>query len=612
MIYENEKEHIEFSKGQLDDMVKGYPYIYKDLSTDEPYYADASFIRAIYNIPTTGMHQILDSAYNAKQNVLYMIIDGDDEHPVSAATSYNFTKIGRHEIKFVMPHHSPVVSGMFHNGCATLIGLSFYDFDSSEVVRGDYKNLLGYIDHNTNTPNNVVGIYGEQTLQNITDFNNIFVGTQVKGLDVATWIQPKGVVTSAFRDNKQLVYVNGLENWNTSTVTAMQQMFAACENLQSLSTIANWNMSNVTDISYMLDGCTHLTTIGDVSNWYSNSSKLSTTEGAFRNCYVLTSVGNLKDWNVSNVTTMKGMFDGCQQIKSFGNINSWNTSKVSNMEALFNNCPSMSSYNIDNWDVSNVATMQNMFSVNTSLTTLNGLSKWQPKVLANTSYMFQGCSNLKTIDSVSSLGQYGNITTTQQMFTGCVNLSSIGDLSSWRLSKLTNAEGMFQQCESLTSIGNTKDWGISTALTITARMFSACYQLTSLGDLSNWDMSSVTDMAFMFNGCQSLNGLNSLENWDVSSVQNMERLFSGCYQLTSIDLSQWDMSNVTTISLMFNGCSQLKTIKMGGNLTKLTEVSNMFLNVPNSSDCKFYYNSNEPKYVQVLNQLPSNWQKIPL
>ena len=55
----------------------------------------------------------------------------------------------------------------------------------------------------------------------------------------------------------------------------------------------------------------------------------------FGSCAQLTSVGDLSNWNVSNIKDMRRMFYGCEQLKSVGDLSNWNVSKVEDMDCTF-------------------------------------------------------------------------------------------------------------------------------------------------------------------------------------------------------------------------------------------------------------------------------------
>ena len=55
----------------------------------------------------------------------------------------------------------------------------------------------------------------------------------------------------------------------------------------------------------------------------------------FRECVLLESIGDLSNWNVSNVENISRMFYNCKQLKSVGDLSNWNVSNVKYMNNTF-------------------------------------------------------------------------------------------------------------------------------------------------------------------------------------------------------------------------------------------------------------------------------------
>lgn len=165
---------------------------------------------------------------------------------------------------------------------------------------------------------------------------------------------------------------------------------------------------------------------------------------------------------------------------------------------------------------------------------------------------------------------------------------------------------MFEDCTSLKTISGLNTLDLSKTTTLNS-MFSGCSGLTSL-DISTWDTSNVVDMTDMFYQCKGLTSLD-LSSWDTSNVVDMNYLFSNCQGLKSLDLSSWDTSNVTNMSYMFGSCIKLTSVKMGGDVSKVTNVGSMFNNI--STTGTFYYNS-QYDYSNIIAVLPSNWTAVPM
>lgn len=111
-----------------------------------------------------------------------------------------------------------------------------------------------------------------------------------------------------------------------------------------------------------------------------------------------------------------------------------------------------------------------------------------------------------TLTNLIKFPDTSNVTYMEYMFEGCSNLTSL-DLSSFDTSNVTSMYSMFDHCTSLTSL-----------------------------DLSNFDTSNVTRMNFMFWNCSSLTTLN-LSNWDTSKVTSYSNMFRDCSSLSTVTVA---------------------------------------------------------------------------
>ena len=120
------------------------------------------------------------------------------------------------------------------------------------------------------------------------------------------------------------------------------------------------------------------------------------------------SLGNIGDFDVSNVTDMSYMFEDCKSLESLGGLESWNTSNVTDMSYMFEDCKSIKS--------------------------LDGLESWNTGNVTNMSQMFWHCDNLTDISAVRSWTfnetKHGIYTVTA-MFRYCGKLSNISYIESW-------------------------------------------------------------------------------------------------------------------------------------------------------------------------------------
>jgi len=392
------------------------------------------------------------------------------------------------------------------------------------AIRFEYNNVSvtsGTILSTTTSPNPIYGNMDGTTWVVSTPANRINANTYCYGMFKAHYDSSIPAYLST------LTNIDFGDNFNTSNVTYMGQMFMGCTSLTTLN-ISNFNTSNVTDMSWMFGYCSNLTSL-NISNF--NTSYVTDMYCMFYDCSSLTSL-DLSNFNTANVTNMAFMFFDCSSLNSL-NLSSFNTSNVMDMSAMFEGCSSLTSLNLSNFNTSNVTSMYVMFSYCISLTSLN-ISNFNTSNVTNMAIMFSGCSSLTSLN-LSNFNT-SNVTDIYRMFDGCSSLTSL-NLSNFNTSNVTNMYGMFSQCSNLTSI-----------------------------NISNFNTSNVTSMQIMFWRCSSLTSID-LYNFNTTNVNDMRQMFEGCTRLTSLNLYNFDMSGLTshvsgstTYSGKYYMCSGLATI----------------------------------------------------
>ena len=181
----------------------------------------------------------------------------------------------------------------------------------------------------------------------------------------------------------------------------------------------------------------------------------------------------------------------------------------------------------------------------------------------NTSYMFNNCPSLTTLDL--SNFDTSNVTNMGSMFYNCPNLTTL-DVSKFDTNNVTDMNDMFYSCSSLTNL-DLSNFNTSN-VTNMSDMFYFCLDLTTL-DVSKFDTNNVTDMNDMFYSCSSLTNLD-LSSFDTGNVTYMNYMFSNCSNLTNLDLHNFDTSNVTSMGMMFQNCSNLTLDCSHWNVDKVT------------------------------------------
>ncbi len=299
--------------------------------------------------------------------------------------------------------------------------------------------------------------------------------------------------------------------------------------------ISGLNTKNVTDMSHMFD----------VFLWSGEA------------------MTGLSSISTANVTNCEEMFK--LHVYGFGEVlklskedlAGFDTSKVTNMAGMFADSE-IASLDLSGFKFDNVTTMQNMFFRNFGLETLILPADANTAKVTDLSGMFQGCSNLKTIENLTALDTV-SATTMANMFgrfyykgsrpyapmdyTGpCV---AAVDLSGFQTGNVTDMSGMF------------------------------CLPEVMALDVSGFDTSKVTAMKDMFD-------LPEVTALDVSALNTSKVTdMSGMFRLgkvKTLDVSTFDTSGVTLMGGMFQLASaQSLNLGAGFDVSKVESFYHMFV-----------------------------------
>ncbi len=255
-----------------------------------------------------------------------------------------------------------------------------------------------------------------------------------------------------FSDFSNLKTINFNNNFNTSKVTNMQDMFYNNSLLDNID-VSTFNTKNVIDMGGMFAMCGFISL--DLSNF--NTENLANifveeyrrNRSIFSRCPSLTTI-DLSSFNTTNVTNMRYMFYVCSSLTSL-DLNSFNTTNVTNMSEMFSTCSSLTTLDLSGFNTSNVTNMNYMFSDCSSLTSLD-LSSFNTSKVTNMSNMFSYCSSLTSLD-LSNFNT-SSVTNMDYMFSDCSSLISL-DLSSLKEFKYSGSgdnTGILIDCSSLENL----------------------------------------------------------------------------------------------------------------------------------------------------------------
>ena len=285
---------------------------------------------------------------------------------------------------------------------------------------------------NTPVLTTIYGIEGLNTANVTIMQGTFYRAASLQSVDLSAWnVDQVTTMSAMFSNANSLVSVGDLGGWNTANVTTMASMFNQTWALTNLN-VTNWNtarvermpfmfnharslptldvsgwvVDDVVDMASMFANTHSLTTIGDVSGW--NTANVGTgaapnhgsMHSMFDNATALQAL-DLSGWNVGNVANLANMFNMLNPegrvsvLTTIGDVRDWDTSSVTNMQNMFRSTV-FTELNLSNWDTSNVALMQEMFREARFLWRLN-LRGFDTRNATNMNGMFQDAFALQQI-----------------------------------------------------------------------------------------------------------------------------------------------------------------------------------------------------------------------
>ena len=352
------------------------------------------------------------------------------------------------------------------------------------------------------------------------------------------------------------VYFENMQYLNTSMVTNMSHMFDNATGFSGIECpdLSHFDTSKVTDMSYMFKSChpMHL----DLSSFTFNPSANFT--GMFEGFSVMESLTlpasanylpndafssiverEYLEWYVKlflpNGTVPQGATQGNGYIQWKGGYFLWDGVLPEAYAVLSTDKKTLTFY-CDNsrsnktgttFDLNTGSNLPGWYSSRSSVEKVVFDSSFENARPTNCFDWFYQMSALKSIDGIKYL-RTDQVTNMSFMFSGCSGLKSL-DLSGFNTSNTTDMESMFEGCSGLTSL-----------------------------DLRGFNTSSVRHMEFMFQNCSGLKTID-VSHFDTSKVTGMSYMFHNCSQLVSLDLSSFNIKNFYTAGMM-KDCSGLRTV----------------------------------------------------
>ena len=372
-------------------------------------------------------------------------------------------------------------------------------------------NTTFYLTFDSNTYN-VGDSYEGETITNVYSING---NTQYTASTIP-WASIRGsvtciVVNSNFSNFKPK-YLNywfgffriattftGLNYINTSTTINMRNLFDSCKGLSSLDELRNWDVQKVTSMERIFASCENLTSLDELENW--NTKSVTNLNNAFYNCIKLTSLEPLRNWNTSNLQQMSATFHGCSKLTSLDGLENWTTNNVTNMGSSFKMSGVTSIDALSNWNTSKVTDMSSLFSDCANLTSLEPLRNWTTTNVTNMSSIFHTCGSLTSLEPIKNWDT-GKVTNVGSAFYHCTKLTLV-ELC-WHINKVTNIRSFFEGCQNLRGV-TFSNHVHSNNITYADNMFFYCNRLryidfSNAGSYGGTMFNAVDRSAGVFNG----------------------------------------------------------------------------------------------------------------
>lgn len=321
------------------------------------------------------------------------------------------------------------------------------DTDSGFSLNFEALSPLQALINSTKTTSLILDADKPNNVQNVSTIEDMFTtsaGVYVKNNELHLY-NTKGGKLIAKQDSSHLfeyTYIDKIDanNLDVSNVTDGSYMFYSCANSTEIN-VSQWNTSKIKYFDKMFSNCQSLAFL-DVNNWDMISGCSLNSMFSYSG---ITDI-DLSKWDTSNISNLSNLLFNCTKLKQI-DLHTWNTKSVSTCYWLFRGCSSLEFINIDGWNTCNVYDMDRMFGECPKLITIKGLNKLNTRNVQFTRLMFIADHSLTTLDLSSFNTQ--NCIDTSQMFRGCYNLKSIYVSDTFVMTKVSNSTQMFLDCISL-------------------------------------------------------------------------------------------------------------------------------------------------------------------
>lgn len=459
-------------------------------------------------------------------------------------------------------------------------------FDTSNVTSMDFMF--------DKTPNLVELDLSHFNTSKVTSMHSMFEGmTKLEKLDISSFNTAKVSNFQTMFAGVESLQTLDLSHFDISSASNLHTVFSGMKSLRELN-LSGWDTSRIYSFAGLFQGLSSLENL-DVSHFDTSSAR--TMENMFSGMTSLTHL-DLSSFNTSKVTDMSEMFKGMSRLTNLNLGNNFRTSNVREMDGMFAYLTSLTDLDLGpHFDTSSVISMGS--NVDAQSRGYDGSSSDYFFDIG----MFEGSSGLTNFDFIKTFNT-SNVQFMGNMFKG-TKVSSL-DLSHFDFSKVTNTSGIFQGMTEIKSLDDiqlgsrtmspvvaefmfkgmtglkelTVPTWLNTSKTATmAGMFADMPNLEKLDLGDSFDTSNVSDFGGMFANLSSLTSLDLTSKFKTPKIHRTEGMFGGMSRLESLDISMMDFSTLSysESTYTFGDNTSLKRIVLPETFGRLYEYNNLYV-----------------------------------
>lgn len=239
------------------------------------------------------------------------------------------------------------------------------------------------------------------------------------------------------------------DNFGTSNVINMAEMFAGCTRLRKITFGKKFKTSNVVNMTRMFAHCNELKHL-DLSMF--DTRNVTHMPGMFLFCTKLQGINFGERFKTTQATRLSNMFKACQNLEELDLSKVLDTSNTELMDGMFSNCIKLRKINLGpNFDTYKVIDINSLFDNCSELEDVDFGDKFNLRRCLNITSMFLCCEKLKHIRFGDNLNTY-MLNSMNSVFRGCRSLEEVDFGNNFYVDNLLYTNYLFDNCRRLQKV----------------------------------------------------------------------------------------------------------------------------------------------------------------